>query len=246
MNFSLLPEGNSIALATPDAVNVQLRRILSSAAFARSPRSRELLDYLVRNGLRAPHRPIKEMTIGIELFRRDSASYRPDEDPIVRVQAGRLRQRLDGYYLGEGRDDPVRISLPCGSYVPAIACGPVSENACVRVVLMPVSANAAGRAADFAAGLDDELQHGLHCDLGHRLVSGIRAPERDRRSYLVQGSVRADDSAMRAQLTLLQMPEGMVIWSAQADVEDDPSIARQARLAQLCRVALRARLQAAQ
>jgi hypothetical protein len=246
MNFSSLSDSNSIAQLDRDAVDVQLRRILSSTTFARSPRSRELLDYLVRYALRDSHRPIKEMTIGIELFRRDSASYRPDEDPIVRVQAGRLRQRLDGYYTGEGRDDRVRISLPGGSYAPAIVCGPVPQHAGVRVVLMPVAANAPARAADFAAGLDDELQHGLHCDFGHLLVSGIPAPERDRAAYVVQGSVRADNCAMRAQLSLLQMPEGIVIWSEQDDVEDDPSIARQTRLAQLCRVALRARLQAAQ
>jgi len=243
MNFSLLPNSNSIALVDMDAVNVQLRRILSSTAFARSPRSRELLDYLVRYGLRDPRRPIKEMTIGIELFRRDSASYRPDEDPIVRVQAGRLRQRLDGYYAGEGRDDPVRISLPRGSYVPAITSGRVAENAGVRVMLMPVSANTAGRAADFAAGLDDELQHGLHCDLGHLLVSGSRIRGGDDMDYVVRGSVRADERTMRAQLTLVRSPGGAVVWSMQVDVEDDSTIARQQQIARLCRAALQTRLQ---
>jgi hypothetical protein len=243
MNFSSLPDSNPVAPVDMNAVNVQLRRILSSAAFARSPRSRQLLDYLVGYSLRNPHHPIKEMTIGIELFRRDSASYRPDEDPIVRVQAGRLRQRLDLYYSGVGRNDPLRLTLPSGSYLPAIARGPAGDNTGVRVVLMPLSASTAGRAAHFAAGLDDELRHGLHCDLGHLLVSGNRGRDSTDTHYVVQGSVRADEHAMRAQLALVYGPGGTVVWSVQVDVDDDVTIARQQQIAQLCRAALQSQLQ---
>ena len=60
---------------------------------------------------------LKESVIGVKVFERD-ASYDPRIDPIVRVMAGRLRSRLDQYYAAEGRNDPVRIDFPKGSYVP--------------------------------------------------------------------------------------------------------------------------------
>ena len=62
---------------------------------------------------------IKEYLIGREVFDRDDR-YDPRLDPIVRVEARRLRARLEEYYGGPGCEDPLRIELPKGSYVPAI------------------------------------------------------------------------------------------------------------------------------
>lgn len=60
---------------------------------------------------------IKAYSIATEVFGRD-ASFDPQSDPIVRVEAGHLRRALEQYYVGAGRQDPVEITIPKGAYVP--------------------------------------------------------------------------------------------------------------------------------
>ena len=55
--------------------------------------------------------------IALEVLGRD-ASFDPQTDPVVRMEAGRLRRRLERYYLGAGQSDPVRIDIPKGGYAP--------------------------------------------------------------------------------------------------------------------------------
>lgn len=58
---------------------------------------------------------LKAYTVATEVLGRN-ADFDPQTDPIVRVEATRLRRALDRYYLAEGRDDPVRITMPRGGY----------------------------------------------------------------------------------------------------------------------------------
>ena len=60
---------------------------------------------------------IKEYLLGVGVFDRDP-SYNPQFDPLVRVEAGRVRSKLKDYYETEGCEDPVLIEFPKGSYVP--------------------------------------------------------------------------------------------------------------------------------
>jgi TolB-like protein len=94
----------------------QLGRILRSKVFASSQRSQTFLKYVVHKSL-SDGPPPKEFVIAVDVFERDS-SYDPAVDATVRVQAGRLRSRLREYYDGDGKDDPIVISIPTGSYVP--------------------------------------------------------------------------------------------------------------------------------
>jgi len=70
---------------------------------------------------------LKETMIAVVVFRRPVAHFDPKLDSIVRVEARRLRARLDAYYRGEGRDVPVRIELPVGSYVPLVRQRPQEQ-----------------------------------------------------------------------------------------------------------------------
>jgi TolB-like protein/Flp pilus assembly protein TadD len=72
---------------------------------------------VVENALHDPRNRTKEYVIGVEVFDRGS-SYNPSTDPIVRIQAGRLRSKLAEYYRTEGEHDPLVIELPKGTYVP--------------------------------------------------------------------------------------------------------------------------------
>ncbi len=84
---------------------------------ARSPQLSRFLDYIVRAKLEGNEASIKAYSIAVDVLGRPS-TFDPQTDPIVRVQAGRLRATLDEYYRSEGAGSPVRIRLPVGGYVP--------------------------------------------------------------------------------------------------------------------------------
>ncbi|WP_421926315.1 tetratricopeptide repeat protein [Neoaquamicrobium sediminum] len=100
-----------------DQVLDALERILASDVFARSERARDLLRYLVEQDVAGNADRLKGFSIGVDVFRKDD-QFDPATDTVVRVQAGRLRDLLQQYYEGDGAADPLRISVPRGSYVP--------------------------------------------------------------------------------------------------------------------------------
>lgn len=101
-------------------ITAQVDRILSSAELGRSERLKKFLKFAVFETVEGRDAQLKEYTIAIEAFDRDE-SFDPQTSNIVRVEAGRLRQRLDAYYNGSGKYDPIRILLPKGTYVPEIS-----------------------------------------------------------------------------------------------------------------------------
>jgi Tol biopolymer transport system component len=100
-----------------ERVRAQLDRVLTSAAFAEADRAGRFLRFVVESTLEGRAGEIKESVIGVEVLGR-SSSFDPRTDPIVRVEAGRLRARLSSFYHSEGNSDPVLIMLPKGGYVP--------------------------------------------------------------------------------------------------------------------------------
>lgn len=95
----------------------QLDRILTDARFSSGDRSARFLRYVVQQTLAGKSEEIKELVIATELYGR-SSDYDPKVDSLVRVEATRLRSRLQSYYGREGVNDPVRIHIPKGAYVP--------------------------------------------------------------------------------------------------------------------------------
>ncbi len=110
------PEANSEV--DKEAVLRELESILSSPFFRTSNRSKQFLTYVVQHTLEGSHEPLKERTIGAKLFQRP-AGYSTGDDPVVRVQAGEVRRRLEQYHHASLNQSPVRIELPVGSYAPA-------------------------------------------------------------------------------------------------------------------------------
>ncbi|MEO8125442.1 MAG: hypothetical protein ABJF23_33220 [Bryobacteraceae bacterium] len=107
-------------MVVPDQIRAQLGRILTSKAFAQADRARAFLSFIVTAYLEGKKDEIKEFVIAIEALGRTS-SFDPKSDPIVRVEAGRLRNRLKMYYDSEGVQDAILITLPKGGYVPEFA-----------------------------------------------------------------------------------------------------------------------------
>ena len=96
-----------------------LERLLTWPEIARSPQLAKFLDYIVRRKLEGQEQAIKAYAIAVDVLGRP-ADFDPQADPIVRVQARRLRALLDQYYLTDGAAETLRIRLPVGRYVPEL------------------------------------------------------------------------------------------------------------------------------
>ncbi|MFC6489521.1 hypothetical protein ACFP9U_16305, partial [Nitratireductor sp. GCM10026969] len=94
-----------------------LGKLLASEHFRASERNKRFLKFVVEETVAGRAARIKAFTVAVDVFGRDS-NFDASVDPIVRIAAGHLRRALDEYYATHGRDDPVRIALPLGTYVP--------------------------------------------------------------------------------------------------------------------------------
>ena len=99
-----------------EAVRAELDRVLASKGFQNAGRLSRLLRHVTEKTLAGAADQLKEYSVGVEVFDRD-ASYDPRLDSIVRVEAGRLRSRLEEYYANGGAASDIRIELPRGGYV---------------------------------------------------------------------------------------------------------------------------------
>ena len=122
------------------AIREQLQRILVSPGFLHSERLRRFLTHCVDAALAGRLDDLKEYTIGVAAFDRPK-HYNPADDPIVRVEARRLRLKLDEYYNSHGAADRVVIQLPKGGYMPAfeVRAGPAKPNRRLWMVMGAVA-----------------------------------------------------------------------------------------------------------
>lgn len=113
-----MTNGDERAQSGMEAVRAQVRRIVASSAFAASDQLKRFLEVAVERAAAGDPTRLKEYSLGVEVFGRPE-TYDPKGDPIVRVQARRLRAKLQEYYEGEGARDPIVIQVPKGGYVPS-------------------------------------------------------------------------------------------------------------------------------
>jgi len=99
------------------AIRDYLQRILQSSRFRGSQKQSDFLSFIVNETLEGRASELKGYTIAIAVYGRKEG-FDPQVDPIVRVEAGRLRRALEHYYLTDGKDDPVQIDIPKGGYTP--------------------------------------------------------------------------------------------------------------------------------
>jgi len=225
---------------TPDCVHQQLHRVLKSRIFARSKELCRFLQFAVEQKLRNRSVRLKEYLIGVTVFDRGEA-FNPGTDPIVRVQARRLRSKLSLYYETEGRGDSVVIELPCGGYVPVFrfrtAVTPQSARVTApvngaggevrrSVVVLPFVNIGPGENERFSDGLTEELTHVLSRDTDLRVMSRTSAfqfkgktddirsiAERLSVDALVEGSVRSEGNRLRVSAGLIDVADGGLLWS---------------------------------
>jgi serine/threonine-protein kinase len=217
------------------AVRQQLEKILAHKLFSRSGRMVRFLRLTVERALAGQSDELKEYLIGVEVFDR-KPSYDPRVDPIVRVEARRLRSKLKAYYDGDGRNDPVFIEFISGGYAPRLslrapretANAPVRQDcSAITVAVLPFS-DLSGKPENeyFSDGLTEELIHALTKVPGLRVVAWntaaqLRDRQQDMRSIREQfqvgtvltGSVRITGSRLRVRTQLIDTGSGVYLWS---------------------------------
>ncbi len=108
---------NTSEVTDSEVIKLALSRVLSSDTFADTPRMQEFLRYIIEETLNGREKHIKGFSIAHDVFNRTD----PEDaqvTSIVRVEAGRLRRLLETYYQHEAFDEPIRISIPKGAYIP--------------------------------------------------------------------------------------------------------------------------------
>jgi Tol biopolymer transport system component len=121
------------------AIRAELDSILASEVFSRSQHLRRFLSFIVEQRLAGEEHSLKESVLAHELYGKGT-DFDGGMDPVVRVDARRLRDKLREYY--EGRSDPVVISLPKGTYIPVFHANAVSP-----IQTVPVAPSEPRRAA---------------------------------------------------------------------------------------------------
>lgn len=213
--------------AVPASIQSQLNKILSSAVFRKSERLNRLLRFLVESSITGAKGPLKEYVIATEVFdKRDS--FDPQSDPIVRVQAKRLRAKLLAYYRAEGSSDPIEILLPVQSYTPLIRTRSQGKpEPHVSVIVVPfVSVGDDPETRRFCIGVTEEVIHKLtHCD-SVRVVAADASAKYLRRSsntpesreesnaeLVLKGTARVSGDRVRVATQLIQVTDGSYQWS---------------------------------
>jgi len=248
-----LPQG-----VTAQAVQAQLDKLLGSSRFARAPRLSRLLRYLVERTLAGQTEDLKESLLGGAVFDKPQG-FDPAADPIVRVEAGRLRERLRSYYQAEGRGDELLIRLPKGGYVPlfqkrrsAAAARPgeparrPSPAARKRLLILPFRDFSEGGAGAFLAeGLVEDLTTALSKVPALRVVARrsthryAARPADVRRicqelgaDLVIEGSIRKAAAAVRICVRLAESRQGTYLWSEIFDFPESQLAAAHQRISE--------------
>ena len=230
------PQASSPA---PETIRAQVEKIISSRGFARSGRLSRFLTFAVEQALAGRSEQLKEQSLGLEVFDRKT-DYDPRIDPIVRVEARRLRAKLKAYYTSPGRRDDVVIVFPKGTYVPvfrrrgaATASVQRAEPLEKSIAVLPFANLTPGASDDyFSDGLAEELIHLLTRIPGLRVVawgsaSQLRGREQDlagirqqlKVGSVLRGSVRRTTTRVRVTAQLIDTESGSYLWSEAYDRE---------------------------
>ena len=206
------------------AVRLQLERVLGGPTFQQADRLKRFLRFITLEVIEGRGSQLKEYVIGVQVFGKE-VSFDPRTDPIVRVQARRLRARLDSYYRADGQNDDIIIELPKGGYAPIFrrrattgtagrAVGPafISRN---TVAVLPFADHSAQADLEyFCSGLRQEVIDCLARISGLRVLAcDDSASKSNGAAMIVTGSVRSAGDSVRISVQLVDAANGCYLWS---------------------------------
>jgi adenylate cyclase len=218
--------------ASHEVISHQLERMLGSPDFRATPQQTAFFKFVVNQTLAGNAGQIKGYTVATEVFGR-GPDFNQGIDPVVSIQASRLRRALERYWLTAGRHDPIRIDIPKGTYVPTfseqlpgnqpIAAEPAAP---VRVMdtwpalLVRPLANLTDNPADdyISTGLTTELAHALSHYREIRVLQALHGDPESSHSetdidFTIDGSVRRDPAGITVAIRLCDARQGIQIWS---------------------------------
>jgi TolB-like protein len=219
------------------SIGEQLNRILSSPGFKGSRVLSGFLEFVTRETLAGREQEIKEYSIGVQvLFKK--MDFNPQLDSIVRIHAGRLRRALNEYYQKLGRQDPVRIDIPKGSYVPTFDSQESVPKAEIPkkivngktkpvVAILPFRNISRDSSRDFFAdGLGEQLSTDLSrfqdiiviSYYSSRHVAGKTSDLRESAkllgaNYMLTGSLQSDNKHLHIRVQLIGGETGEQLWT---------------------------------
>jgi adenylate cyclase len=198
-----------------DIVNHHVDQALNSPLFRNAERQARFLRFVVDAALQSPPATIKEFDIAIAVYGR-RADYDPRTDPIVRVEAARLRARLREYYEVTP-PERMRIDIPKGRYVPQfipVEGGPAQVVSDLSILVPPFrSLSPDPDDQNFCDGLTEEVVHKLAQDHRIRVITQSAAAwleqrEKPKPRYLLEASVRKVGVEIRLALHLMELTGG--------------------------------------
>jgi TolB-like protein/Tfp pilus assembly protein PilF len=243
----------------------QLERILANGEFAQSERMSRFLRLAVEYSLEKRGAELKEYLIATEVFDR-KPSFDSRLDPIVRVEARRLRSKLLKYYEGEGSEDEIVIELPKGSYAAVFSPRRQASHAAPSraahapaggaIVVLPfVNLSAEEENEYFSDGLTQELILKLTRVEGLRVVAWNSAAQLRGASHdipaigrqlnvgaVLTGSVRRAGNRVRIAVQLIETATNLYLWSEAYDRELDDLLQLQDEISRAIASTLRIKL----
>jgi serine/threonine-protein kinase len=229
------------------AIRQELTRILVSKTFSQVERLKRFVSFIVGETVGGRSADLKEYVIGVHVFGKDP-SFDPRTDPIVRVQARRLRTRLARYYRDEGNADELVIDLPKGGYAPVFRVrdeAPAKRSLTATlasrntVTVSPIRDDSANGTLDyFCSGLRDEIVHALTsikalrvlATRGDDVTDDIDSEEA---ALIMTGGVRSARERLRVTIQLVDGTSGFYLWSESMDVEAADPLTGQEAIAKL-------------
>ncbi|WP_170386903.1 hypothetical protein [Ruegeria atlantica] len=216
----------------------QLERITTSEDFPCSTRTRTFLEHLVHRELEGRGDELRGTALAMDVFGR-GAEFDPNTDPVVRIEAVKLRKALDLYYLTTGNNDPVLISVPKGQYRPLFETNtqkaePQKSSAVLHeggpvLGITSFDGSDTSRAKLFREGFPEELAMELARFAHIRVITGysdrypdgLKAETLPSCDYILNGSVRDDQVNLRLIVQLRRPVDGSVLWADRRDINLD-------------------------
>ncbi len=246
-----------VASLDSDLIAKQLHRILASKTFRQADRIKRFLGFIVKETVEGRAEKLKEFSVGVEVFGRDS-SFDPRFDPIVRVQARRLRSQLEKYYAEEAGPEELILEVPKGRYAVIFKSAKVNKVAPPKKTVTPllISRNTVlalpfadlsplGDQKSFCAGLDQEMISNLTKLKSVRLAvwTGPSSKEgewdleeaatRFNAAVVITGSVRKSGAELRIMANLIDTASGCYMWSTSIHGTLDDSFTLQENVARV-------------
>jgi TolB-like protein len=239
---------------SPMAIHAQMVRIMNAPALKATDAQRAFLRFVIGKSLAGQSEEIKGYTVATEVFSRRK-DFDQATDPIVSIQANKLRRALDLYYLSAGRQDPIRIDIPKGTYVPVfyqpgdLKSGkpfqnfqkpkPIVTNAWPTRLVKSFENLTGDRKLEYIGiGLATEISLEIMRYQEIRVL--MQGPEaRQRRvsdigaRFVLGGSVKKDRTRLKVNVSLVDMSTGIQIWgdSHRADLKPAQLIAFEEKIA---------------